>query len=395
LIWTLFTGNAIGSTAYIGIATVAALIAEEITGSKSLAGLPGATGTLGVAVGAAFLSWLSYRSGRRPTFAVGYSIAVAGAGLVVLAIGAQNLVVLLIGMAAIGIGRSVGQLARYAAGDMRSEERRGAAISLVVWASTIGAVLGPPMLGPTGAWASAAGFNELTGPVFIAMIGFGLASTLMIVGLRPDPLTLAVSDHADKPNASAKPIGELLQSRLVQLAVAAIVVSQVVMVLVMVMTPIHIKDFDGTLSTVGYVMMAHTIGMFAIAPLTGWFIGKVGARKMILIAVGVFLGACALAATATTASTSILLVSMFFLGVAWNFGFVSGSTLLQSGQGVADRLKLQGVADSAAWISSAVAATSSGLLLDATSYRSLALIGGLLALIPLVPLIRTRLVHAV
>jgi predicted MFS family arabinose efflux permease len=74
LIWTLFTGNAIGSTAYIGVATVAALIAKEITDSTSLAGLPGATGTLGVAAGAALLSLISYRIGRRPAFTLGYAL---------------------------------------------------------------------------------------------------------------------------------------------------------------------------------------------------------------------------------------------------------------------------------------------------------------------------------
>lgn len=391
LIWTLFSGNAIGSTAYIGIATVAALIAEEITGSTSLSGLAGATGTLGVALGAAVLSWMSYRSGRRPTFAAGYLVAVGGATLVVISIGAANFGLLLVGMAGIGIGRSVGQLSRYAAGDMRTEERRASAISLIVWASTIGAVLGPPLLGPTGTMALTAGFNELVGPVVVAMIGFTLASMLMFVGLRPDPLSLAVTDHADRPNADARPLAELLSSRVVQLSIAAIIVSQVVMVTVMVMTPIHIKAFDGTLTTIGYVMMAHTLGMFAIAPLTGWLIGRVGARRMIAIAVAVFLASCGLAATATTASTAVLLISMFLLGVAWNFGFVSGSTLLQTGQGVADRLKLQGFADSTAWVSSAVAAALSGVLLATTSYQTLAIAGAALALVPLIPLMRVRL----
>ncbi len=391
LVWTLFTGNAIGSTAYIGIATVAALIAEEITGSTSLSGLAGATGTLGVAVGAAALSWMSYQWGRRPTFALGYAVSVIGAILVVVAIGASNFMLLLGGMAGIGIGRSVGQLARYAAGDMRIEERRASAISLIVWASTIGAIVGPPLIGPTGSLALAAGYNELVGPVGVAIAGFTLAAALMFVGLRPDPLTLAVSDHQDQPNAPARPLVELLRSRLVQLSIAAIVVSQVVMVTVMVMTPIHIKAFDGTLTATGYVMMAHTLGMFAIAPVTGWFIGRVGARRMIAIAITVFLAACGLAAMATTASIPILLVSMFLLGVAWNFGFVSGSTLLQSGHGVADRLKLQGFVDTSAWISSAVAAASSGILLDATSYRTLAMAGAALALVPLVPLIRVRI----
>lgn len=386
LVWTLFTGNAIGSTAYIGIATVGALIAEDITGSKSVAGLPGATGTLGVAAGAAALSWLSYRFGRRPTFTLGYLLAVVGAGIIISSIVVANFALLLFGMIAIGVGRSVGQLSRYAAGDMRSEERRGAAISLIVWASTIGAVVGPPLIGPTGSLALTFGTEELVGPVGVTFVGFVLAAALMYFGLRPDPLKLAVSDPGTEATAEPHPIARLLQQRTVQLAIVAIVVSQVVMVLVMVMTPVHIRDHDGSLATVGFVMMAHTLGMFAVAPLTGWLIARFGSRRMILAAVLVFLAACGLAMTAGDASTPILLVSMFLLGLAWNFGFVSGSTLLQRGHSVADRLKLQGFADSTAWVSSAAAAASSGLILDLTSYPTLALIGIGLALIPLVPL---------
>lgn len=387
LIWTLFAGNAIGSTAYIGIATVAALIAKDITGSTASAGLPGATGTLGVAAGAAVLSWMSYRTGRRPSFTVGYALAVVGTLLVIAAIGSGQFIVLLVGMAGLGFGRSVGQLARYAAGDMRTEKRRGSAISLIVWASTIGAVAGPPLIGPTGALASAAGFNKLVGPIAVATVGFTLVAVLMFIGLRPDPLTLAVASTTDT-STKASPLRTLLASRLVQLSIAAIVVSQVVMVLVMVMTPIHIEEHGGSLGTIGLVMMAHTLGMFAIAPVTGWLIGRVGARRMITIAVGVFLASCALAATAATASTAVLLPSLFLLGVAWNFGFVSGSTLLQTGLSVANRIKLQGFADSSAWLSSAVAAATSGFLLSSTSYRTLSLVAAVVALLPLLPLYR-------
>lgn len=389
LIGTLFAGNAIGSTAYIGIATVAALIAEEITGSTSLSGLPATTGTLGVALGAAALSWAALTQGRRRTFAFGYLISASGAALAVVSIVTGSLIMLMAGMLFVGFGRSVGQLARYAAGDMRRESRRAEAISLIVWASTIGAVVGPLMIGPTSTYALTAGVNELIGPVSVAVIGFALASILMVVGLRPDPMKLVAAERGPRDHGAARPFSELLASRSIRLSVAAIVVSQMVMVLVMVMTPVHIKANDGGLATVGWVMMAHTIGMFAIAPVTGILVDRFGPRRLILASVGVFVGACALAATAVNASTPILLVSMFLLGVAWNFGFVAGSTLLQHGLAVPDRLKMQGFADSSAWVTSAIAAGISGVIVAQTSYMVLAGIGGVLALIPLIPLLRS------
>jgi hypothetical protein len=81
---------------------------------------------------------------------------------------------------------------------------------------------------------------------------------------------------------------------------------------------------------------------------------------------------------------------MFFIGMAWNFGFVAGSTLLQHGQAVVDRLKLQGVADSSAWITSAFAAASAGVIMAVSSYGTLAIIAAFIALLPFVPIYRLR-----
>ncbi|MGI9665680.1 MAG: MFS transporter [Acidimicrobiia bacterium] len=390
LIGTLFAGNAIASTAYIGIATVGALIAEQITGSTALSGLAPTVGTLGVAAAATYLSWMSSKTGRRPAFTAGFMLAVLGAILSIVSISTDNFLLLLAGMLGVGAGRSVTQLARYAAGDMRPQEGRAKAIGIIVWASTVGAVIGPPLIGPTSSLAATAGLDELIGPLVVAVIGFALVAILMAIGLRPDPMKLVVDDGPHESGARVSKISSLLASRSTQLSVIAVITSQTVMVLVMVMTPLHIRANDGSLATVGWVMMAHAIGMFAIAPVTGLLVSRVGARVMIGTAVGVFVASCALAFTASTASTPILVVSMFGVGVAWNFGFVAGSTLLQDGVAVQDRLKLQGFTDSSAWISGAVAAGLSGLVLANTSYATLAFLGAVLALIPLIPMYRLR-----
>ncbi len=390
LIGTLFAGNAIGATAYIGIATVATLVAEQITGSKSVAGLAPTMGTFGVAVGAGAISWLSARVGRRYAFIGGFVLGVVGSALAVVALAISSLLILLLGMFVMGWGRSVTQLARYAAGDMRPQSERAKAIGIIVWASTIGAVVGPLLIGPMGSFALALGFDEYVGPLSLAVIGFALGTLLLLIALRPDPLSLVV-DPPQSTDAPADPLPVLLRLRTVQLSGTAIIVSQMVMVLVMVMTPIHIRDNGGTLSQVGFVMMTHAVGMFAIAPITGWLVTRYGARRMIGAAVGTFIASCALAFTATNASIPILAVSMFGVGIAWNFGFVAGSTMLQQDLAMRNRLKIQGVMDAVAWVSSAVAAASSGFVLDATSYGTLAIIGATVALTPLVPMVRLNI----
>lgn len=389
LIGTLFAANAMSSTAYIGVVTVSSLIAEQVTGSTSLSGLPNAVGTLGTAAGAAMLSALSFKIGRRQTFTIGFAVAVVGSVLAAASVGVGSLPVLLVAMAVLGFGRSVSQLARFAAGDLRPPERRASAISLIVWAATIGAVAGPLLLGPTSAMATLVGLDPLIGPIAVGIIGFGLAATLIFIGLRPEPLTLSIAPRSEHPG-EASSVREIFSVPTVQLAMAALITSQFVMVLVMTMTPLHIRNNGGDLGTVGIVMMAHTLGMFAVAPLTGMLVDQFGPRRIIIVGVGTLLVATFISAATPTANTAILVVGLFLLGVGWNFGFVAASTELQIGLPIADRLKIQGIADSITWISGGVGAAVSGVILGATSYIALSLIGAVFTLAPIPFIINTR-----
>jgi MFS family permease len=137
-------------------------------------------------------------------------------------------------------------------------------------------------------------------------------------------------------------------------------------------------------------MMAHALGMFAIAPITGRLVDRFGPRRIIVLSVATLVMSGLIAATAGGAQTPVLIVGLFLLGVGWNFGFVAGSSLLQEGLPMANRLKIQGFADSITWISGAVAAGISGLIVAHSSYAALSLIGAALSLIPLIPLYRSR-----
>jgi MFS family permease len=321
---------------------------------------------------------------------MGFAIAALGSVSVGFSISLTSFPLLLIGMFAIGFGRSVGQLARFAAGDLRSSEHRASAISLIVWASTIGAIIGPLLIGPTSDFAAAAGFDELMGPVTVGIVGFALGSVAMFLGLRPDPLTLAIVERHEDRHATPDPLRAILRITTVQVALAAMMVSQLVMSLIMVMTPLFIRSNDGNLSTVGWVMMAHALGMFAIAPITGRLVDRFGPKRIIGLSVVTLVVSGLIAATAGTAETPTLIVGLFLLGVGWNFGFVAGSSLLQEGLAIVNRLKIQGFADSITWISGAVAAGMSGLIVAGSSYVTLSLIGSLLALIPLIPMYRSK-----
>ncbi len=387
----LFVGNALSSTAYLGVISVAGLAAQDLTGGPHLAGLPSAVSTVGSALGAAALSGWSRKVGRRKAFGVGFAVAAVGGAIGVVSLQMASFAVLLVAMCALGFGRTVGQLSRFAAGDLWRVERRSSAIGLVVWAGTIGSVAGPLLIAPASGLSRAHLGVELAGPFVVAAVGFAIAALWYTVMLRPEPLTLAVAEPMSEDSNPVAPSGSLrrlIGRPTVQLALMAMMASQLVMVLVMTMTPVHIRHHHQGLTLVSATMMVHTLGMYAFAPLTGSLVRRLGARRV--IALGTFLLAIAslLGASAGQAQAGVLTLSMFVLGVGWNFGFVAGSVLLLEGLAIQDRLRVQGFADSMTWISGGAAALVSGFVLSAWSFHGLAFLGAGLSLIPLIGLRR-------
>jgi MFS family permease len=385
----LFGGVALGSTAYIAAVTIATLAVDEITGSAALAGVPGATATLGTAVGTSLLTRNVARRGRRPGLAAGYAAAVVGSGMSILGLTTDSLPLLLVGMALLGLGNASGHLARYAAAEMFPEDRRGRALGTVVWAGTIGSVLGPALLQPSGRLAVELGRSELAGGFLVSFVFMGIALVLYFVGLRPDPATLAL----DRPEPTDQPpvgLGPAFRLPAVRVALIAMTAGQVVMVMIMTSTPLHIHHHGSDLGIVGLVMSAHTLGMFALSPLTGRLTDRWGGYRVIMV--GMFLlGLSALAAAyGPNDSTALLIVVLFALGYGWNLAFVAGSSLLTVGVGSAIRSRLQGRVDSLTWTAGALASVSSGVIYQASDYRAISLIGLFLLVVPVVVMFRHR-----
>ncbi len=386
---TLFSGAALGATGYIAAATVAGLAVEELTGRATFAGLPGAVAIAGTAIGTSVLTIGVAERGRRPGLVAGYAMGALGAAIAVWAMMVGSVWLLLAGMAILGLGHASNQLARYAGAELYPPDRRASALSLIVWAGTIGSVLGPVLLEPGGAFSASRGFSELAGGFLITSGFMFAAAVLYIVALRPDPASLGF----DGPVATGKAsFGDAFRRPHVKVALAAMVSGQVVMVLIMVATPLHIRHHGFSLGIVGLVMSAHTLGMFAFSPLTGRLADRIGRYRTIMIGL-VFLAVSAiLAAFAPTTSTAVLVLALFLLGLGWNLGFVAGSALLTVGFASDLRARIQGRADSITWLSSAVASIGSGIVFETSDYRFLAILGFGLLVIPLVILTRNRAV---
>src|SRR3989304_1007664 len=293
-------------------------------------GSPSATAVAGTALAATLLSSVMARRGRRAGIVLGISIAVVGSALAMVAVVSGSILLLLVGMAAGGFCNAAMNLSRYAAADLYPPQRRAGALGVVVWGGTIGAVLGPNLIGTAGAFAPSLGLSALAGGFVVALVF--LVAALLVALLGPSAPS---QPHLDEPRRAAGPrapparrlLADLLRRSRGRTAVVALVISQLVMTLVMVMTPHHLRSMDHGLETVGFVISAHTFGMFAFSPLSGRLTHRFGATALGLVGLGV-LASSGLMAGVIPDSGALLAVPLFLLGVGWNLGFVAGRSLL-------------------------------------------------------------------
>jgi MFS family permease len=381
--WVLFLTVALGSTGHLAAVTVAALAGKEILGSAALAGAPSAAVVFGAAVGAVALSWLMARRGRRLGLTSGYITSILGAAIGAAGIVLRSFPLLIAGTFLIGFGNSSNNLSRYAAADMAEPERRPVAIGLVVWGSTVGGIVGPLLVPFASDLATRFGLPALAGPYLVPIVMVGAAAAMSYLLLRPDPFALATdAGHPIDLDRDVRPVREILLRPAVLAAVAALACAQATMVLIMTITPIHLDDHGHSLGTVGFVISGHVVGMFALAPLSGWITQRFGSLPTIFLGTAVLVAAALLAALAPPARSDVLAVALFLLGYGWNLGFVAGSSLLSASVDLADRTRVQGAADAVIWTTSAMASLGSGAVVAAAGFSTLGILGAAIVVAP-------------
>lgn len=377
IIWTLFAVSALGSTGYIAAVTAGTLAAAEIAGSSGPGGLPTATSTLGTAAAASLLSVVMLRAGRRRGLLLGIAIGTVGGAIALGGVLAISLPLLLVGSALAGFANGASQLGRYVAADLVPSGQRARTIGTVVWGATIGAVAGPNLVGPSGAVAESLGLPALAGTYAVTMIFISLALLAAFVFLRPEPFSLAdpaaLAAHEDRGAPAS--IGSLFRRPSTAVALVTLASGQVVMMLIMTMTPIHLIDHGHGLGTVGVVLSAHTFGMFALSPISGRLTDRFGSPAIIAAGLTTLAVAALLAVASPPDSSALLTFALFLLGFGWNLGFVAGSAMLTRGLTLGERTRVQGVADGLVWTSAAVAGLASGYIVAGASYSALGLLG--------------------
>lgn len=397
----LFVTQIIGGIGVtIGVA-VGALLAARIAGT-AVAGLAQSAAVVGGALLAVPVTRIMTGHGRRPGLAVAYLVGAAGGVLVVLAAVTRWVPLLFLGMLLFGGGTAANLQARYAAVDLAEPARRGRQLSLIVWATTIGAVAAPNFAALADHTTNGWGLPPLAGPFAFSAAAFVLAAGVLLVLLRPDPLLTArrlaaagTPLAAPAPGSSGSPRGAVVRLAwrtvrrrpAARLGIAAVAVGHVVMVAVMSMTPVRLGEFHpdaDVLRVVGIVLSLHIAGMYALSPVVGWLTDRLGRRAVILGGVAVLLAACAIAGTAGH-HTPGLSVGLTLLGLGWSGTMVAGSTLLSESVPTAVRPAVQGFADLIMGLAGAAAAALSGFVMRMAGYPTLTLLAAIAA-VPLVAL---------
>ncbi|MCO1581753.1 MFS transporter [Crossiella sp. SN42] len=369
---------------------VSALAGAALSGSAAVGGMAATASTIGSALLAVPAATLAQRRGRRPALVLGYGTGVLGSVLAVLALVLGSWPLLLGALVLFGGGAMAGLAARYAATDLALPERRARALSVVVWASTAGVLVGPNLAGPAGQLAGELGLPAAAGAYLVAALVFLAAALCAGLGLRPDPLVLARSFAPAGVNCPAHggvpvvPSGAWSAWRHLRgqagLALAGIVLCHAAMVGLMAMTPVHLDHGGHSLAVVGVVISLHAAAMYVASPVFGWLADRHGRVPILGLGAALVVAAAGIAGTAAGQDAPQLALALTVLGFGWSAGVVAGSALLTESVPTAERPAVQGLSDLLMNAGGACGGVLAGVLVTAGSYGALGLVVGFAAL---------------
>lgn len=383
---TLMGSQTLGGIGVASGLAVGAIVAADVSGRDALSGLATTTQVLGGALFTVPVAALMAARGRRVGLGTAYLIGTVGALLAITATAMGSFVLLLVGTTLFGAATTASNQSRFAATDLAVPERRGRALSWVVWATTIGSVLGPNLVGPGQQLALALGLPALSGAWTFSMGGFLLAALLLQVLLRPDPLLLArrLTSTTDTPVAARGSVLDGLRSiwanPVASWGVLAVTVGHVVMVAVMVMTPLHMTHGNAEIEVIGLVISLHILGMYGLSPVTGQLTDRLGAPAVVLTGVAILLASCLLGALSTAGHSAVLTVSMILLGLGWSCTMVAGSGAVAGAVPVRERPAVQGASDLVMGLSAAAGGALAGVVMEFFGYAVLCLVAAVAAL---------------
>lgn len=380
----LVGGQVLGGVGMGATLSLGSLLAAQLSGSPAWAGTAATMSTLGAAVAAIPLSRLALARGRRVSLSTGALIACLGAATAIISAALGILPLLLLGLMLLGSGSAVNLQARFAATDLATTGTRARDLSVVVWSTTVGAVLGPNLFGPGEAVGAALGLPPMTGAFAFSVAGQLAAAAVYLTGLRPDPLlqSLRAGARTETPEPPQTGRQILRQNNRARYAVAVVALSHATMVALMSMTPIHLREHGASLTIVGFTISLHIAGMYALSPVFGWFADRVGRLPVVLAGQATLLASLLIAGLYSDSQAGVT-VSLILLGLGWSASVVAGSAMVAESVAGQDRPALQGISDLSMNAAGALGGALAGPVLTAAGYSGLGFLAMVLVAIVL------------
>ncbi|MGC4175679.1 MFS transporter [Demequina sp.] len=372
--------------------TVGALLAASVWDSTALTGAPAVIMTIGASVAALGIAAMSQRHGRRAGLAAGYVTGAVGAAGIIVAVANHWPIVMLLSFLVYGAGSAANLQARFTGADLALPERRARSMSIVLMATTLGAVLGPVSSRWSGDIVEERGLNPLLGPFAVACVAYAVGAAILWFALRPDPLLVVRELHGQRAAVSADdPDPDEWRGR-VAAAIGIMVIAQAVMIAVMTMTPVHMTEHHHAIGAIGAVIAAHIAAMYVPSPLSGWLVDRHGSVLVAFGAGWVLIASGVVAAVVDPESVWGSTLALVLLGFGWSLGMVAGSAMLTSSAPARLRTRLQGRSDALTTLAGASGAGMAGVVMSWQGYSTLAWAAALLAavMIPIAVLARTR-----
>jgi MFS family permease len=384
----LSAGQVLGGLGLGAGLSLGAIIAAELSGSPAWSGMAATMTTLGAAAFAIPLARLARSRGRRVALTVGALVAALGAVATIASVVADSFPLLLVALAMLGSGTAVALQSRFAATDLATPKHRARDLSLVVWATSLGAIVGPNLVGP-GEWVGAAlGLPPLAGSFVFTVAAQLVAAVVYTVGLRPDPLLLRQElDAVPATPSSVAPA--VARPHHAVFAITAVALSHAVMVSVMSMTPVHLSGHGSSITIVGLVISLHIAGMYLLSPVFGALADRAGRVAVVLLGQAIFVAALVTVAVAADSHTGVT-VGLVLLGLGWSASTVAGSALLSESVAAERRSIMQGRSDLAMNGAGAVGGALAGPVLALLGYSGLAVVALAIVVVTVALAIRLR-----
>lgn len=366
-LWLLTLCQGLFLTNNVTFIAINGLVGLSLAPRGWMATLPVMGYVVGGALSAPLVARLQRQKGRKHSFQVGLLVAIFSAGLCAVAVGTRQFWLLVAATIIAGFYNANAQLYRFAGPELVEPQHKEKAISMVLAGGILGAFAGPNLASATREWLSAPFMGA-----YVALMGVAVLSLVVLSFIRfPEHKSPAPG------SSSGRPLREIAAQPAFIVAVLGAAIGYGVMNLLMAATPIAMQQCQHPFSSAALVLEWHVLGMFVPSFFTGHLIKRFGVLPIMVV--GTLLNFVCVAVALSGVDLMQFLVSLFVLGVGWNFLYTGATTLLTTCYRPEEKNKAQGAMDTLVFATMAFTSFASGALVTTQGWQLLNL-GSLLPL---------------